>query len=60
MGHEKQVKYKLIYGDQVAINTELLPAGTNWKPILMSAIPDPKVSGGVTFAVMLERTASEY
>jgi len=60
MAHEKQVKYKLIYGDQAAINAELTPAGTNWKPILMSAIPDPQIPGGVTFAVMLERTATEY
>ena len=60
MAHEKQAKYKLIYGDQAAINSELQPAGTNWKPILMSAVPDPKAPGAVTFAVMLERTASEY
>ena len=43
MAHEKQVKYKLIYGDQAAINKELLPAGTSWKPILMSAVPDPRI-----------------
>ena len=60
MAHEKQEKYKLIYGDQAAINKELLPAGTSWKPILMSAVPDPKNPGGITFAVMLERTATEY
>ena len=60
MAHEKQVKYKLICGDQAAINAELLPAGVSWKPILMSTIPDPKVEGGFTFAVMLERTATEY
>ncbi|HEY1731826.1 MAG TPA: hypothetical protein VGG15_08750 [Terriglobales bacterium] len=60
MAHEKQVKYKLIYGDQAAINTELLPAGTSWKPILMTALPDPKIPGGINFAVMLERTATEY
>jgi hypothetical protein len=60
MGHEKQTKYKLICGDQKTINTELLPAGTSWKPILLSATSDPNVPGGVTFAVMLERTATEY
>jgi hypothetical protein len=60
MAHEKQVKYKLISGDQAAINAELLPAGTSWKPILMSTISDPNVPGGVSFAVMLERTATEY
>ncbi len=58
MPHEKQVRYKLICGDLETINNELLPAETNWKPILMSAVPDPK--GGVTVAVMLERTATEY
>jgi hypothetical protein len=60
MAHEKQVKYKLIYGDQAAINAELLPAVVSWKPILMTTSPDPKVEGGVLFAVMLERTATEY
>ena len=60
MGHEKQVKYKLIYGDQKKINEELSPAETSWKPILMSAIADPPTPGGITFAVILERTATEY
>jgi hypothetical protein len=60
MAHEKQVKYKLIYGDQATINAELLPAVISWKPILMNTTPDPKVAGGVLFAVMLERTATEY
>ncbi len=60
MGHEKQVKYRLIYGDQKKINEELSPAGTSWKPILMSAIADPETPGGIMFAVMLERTATEY
>jgi len=60
MGHEKQVKYRLIYGDQKKINEELFPADTSWKPILMSAIADPKTPDGITFAVMLERTATEY
>ena len=60
MGHEKQVKYRLIYGDQKKINEELSPAGISWKPILMSANADPKTPGGITFAVMLERTATEY
>ena len=59
MGHEKQVKYRLICGDQKKINEELFPADTSWKPILMSAIADPKTPGGITFAVMLERTATE-
>ncbi len=60
MGHEKLVKYRLIYGDQKTINEELLPGDTSWKPILMSAIADPKSPGSITFAVMLERTATEY
>ncbi|MGC2108450.1 MAG: hypothetical protein WA655_02970 [Candidatus Korobacteraceae bacterium] len=60
MGHEKQTKYKLICGDQKAINAELLPSGTNWKPILMTAISDPQAPGGVTFAVMMERISTEY
>jgi len=60
MGHEKQVKYRLIYGDQKKINEELFPGDTSWKPILMSAIADPKTPGRITFAVMLERTATEY
>lgn len=60
MAHEKQAKYKLIYGDQAAINAELQPGVVSWKPILMSTTPDPKVEGGVLFAVMLERTATEY
>jgi hypothetical protein len=60
MGHEKQVKYRLIHGDQKTINQELSPADTSWKPILMSAIADPKTPGGIMFAVMLERTATEY
>lgn len=60
MAHEKQAKYKLIHGDQSIINDELFPSGTNWKPILMSAIPNPEVPGGMTFAVMLERIATEY
>ena len=58
MGHEKQVKYRLICGDQNKINEELLPAQKSWKPILMSAVTDPK--GLISFAVMLERTAIEY
>lgn len=60
MGHEKQVKYKLICGDQKIINEELLPADATWKPILMSAVLDPKSQGGITCAVMLERQAFEY
>jgi hypothetical protein len=60
MGHEKQVKYRLIHGDQKKINEELSPADTSWKPILMSAIADPKTPGSIMFAVMLERTATEY
>jgi hypothetical protein len=60
MGHEKQVKYRLIHGDQKKINEELSPADTSWKPILMSAIADPKTPDGIMFAVMLERTATEY
>ena len=28
MGHEKQVKYRLIHGDQKKINEELSPADT--------------------------------
>jgi hypothetical protein len=58
MGHEKQVKYRLICGDQKKINEELLPSDTSWKPILMSTVTDPK--GVISFAVMLERTAIEY
>ena len=60
MVHEKQVKYRPIYGDQNKINGELLPSDTSWKPILMSAIVDPNAPGGISFAVMLERTAIEY
>lgn len=60
MGHEKQIKYRLIYGDQKKINEELLPSDTSWKPILMTAIVDPKNPDGTSFAVMLERTATEY
>jgi hypothetical protein len=60
MGREKQAKYRLIYGDQKKINGELVPAATSWKPILMSAIADPKNPDGTSFAVMLERTATEY
>ncbi len=60
MGHDKQVKYRLICGDQNKINDELLPATTSWKPILMTAIVDPSAPDGPTFAVMLERTATEY
>jgi hypothetical protein len=60
MGHEKQIKYRLIQGDEKKINEELFPGDTAWKPILMSAIADSKVPGGLTFAIMLERTATEY
>ncbi len=60
MGHEKPVKYRLICGDQNKINDELLPAATSWKPILMTAIVDPNTPDVTTFAVMLERTATEY
>jgi hypothetical protein len=60
MGHEKQVKYRLISGNQKTINEELLPAGISWKPILMTAMADPNTAGGITFAIMLERTATEY
>jgi hypothetical protein len=60
MGHEKQIKYRLILGDQKKINEELCPAETAWKPILMSAIANPTAPGGITFAIMLERTATEY
>lgn len=58
MGHEKEIKYRLICGDQKSINDELLPAAKGWKPILMSTVTDPQ--GGISFAVMLERTAIEY
>jgi hypothetical protein len=60
MGHEKQVKYKLISGDQKTINEELLPADVSWKPILMTAMADPSTPGGITYTIMLERTATEY
>lgn len=60
MGHQKQIKFKLIYGDEKKINDELSPADISWKPILMSATADPKTPGGIMFAVMLERTATEY
>jgi hypothetical protein len=60
MGHEKQVKYRLIYGDQKTINDELLPADTSWKPVLMSIVADPQTPGGIAIAVMLERAATEY
>lgn len=60
MGHEKQVRYRVIYGDQRAINDELLPSDTSWKPILMSALADPQTPGGIAIAVMLERVATEY
>jgi hypothetical protein len=60
MGHEKQVKYRLISGDQKTINQELLPTDTSWKPILMTAMADPNAPGSITFAIMLERTATEY
>jgi hypothetical protein len=60
MGHEKQVKYRLISGDEKAINEELLPVAISWKPILMTAMADPNTPGGITFAIMLERTATEY
>jgi hypothetical protein len=60
MGHEKQVKYRLISGDQKTINQELLPTDTSWKPILMTAMADPNAPGIITFAIMLERTATEY
>jgi hypothetical protein len=60
MGHEKQVKYRLIYGDQKTINDELLPADTSWKPVLMSAVVDPQNPGSIAIAVILERTATEY
>ncbi len=57
MGHEKPVKYRLICGDQKTINEDLLPADATWKPILMSAVSEP---GSITYAVMLERQATEY
>ena len=60
MVHEKQAKFRLIYGDDKKINDELFPADTSWKPVLMSAVADPKAPGGITFAVMLERTGAEY
>lgn len=60
MAHEKLARYKLICGDQQTVNNELLPAETSWKPILMSAVPDPKAASGITVAVMLERTSTEY
>jgi hypothetical protein len=47
--------YQLLVGEQKLINAHLAGVETNWKPILMSAIPKDNVPNGVIFAVMVEQ-----
>ena len=56
---QQRTIYKLAYGDQKTMNTQLQMEETHWKPILMSALTTPTALGGATFAVMLEKIDTE-
>lgn len=51
-------KYKLVSGDVRAINTEFQKSA-EWKPVLLTSVPQPSILGGMIIAVIMESIEEE-